>query len=66
MPCAHESKDMKVNVGRANIGAEAPRPTASGAPLGVERLGARLGAQIHSLDLKAAMSPATVRALEAA
>jgi taurine dioxygenase len=53
---------MNVNVGRANIGAEAPRPAASGAPFGVERL----RAQIHGLDLKAAMSPATVRALEAA
>ena len=32
----------------------------------VERLGARLGAQIHGLDLKREMSPQTLRAFEAA
>jgi taurine dioxygenase len=66
MPGTHESTDMNVNVGSVNIGAEEPKPAASGAPFGVERLGAKLGAQIHGLDLKAEMSPATVRAFEAA
>jgi len=36
------------------------------APFEVERLGARLGAEIHGLDLKASMSPETFAALEAA
>ena len=36
------------------------------APFEVERLGARLGAEIHGLDLKKGMDPATFKALEAA
>ena len=42
--------------------------TADAAPVSfeVERLGARLGAQIHGLDLKREMSPQTLRAFEAA
>ena len=36
------------------------------APFEVERLGARLGAEIHGLDLAAPMAPATFQALEAA
>ena len=36
------------------------------APFEVERLGARLGAEIHGLDLKNGMDPATFKAFEAA
>jgi taurine dioxygenase len=53
-------------VANAGVAAERSRPASSAAPFEVERLGARLGAQIHGLDLKRGMSPATVRAFEAA
>ena len=36
------------------------------APFAVERLGARLGAEIHGLDLKKGLDPETFKALEAA
>src|ERR1700730_18089620 len=51
---------MNINVSDTDVSAE------QAAPFEVERLGARLGAQIHGLDLKQAMSPATARAFEAA
>ena len=46
-----------------NVAADAAATTV---PFEVERLGARLGAEIHGLDLKQDHSPATFRALEAA
>jgi taurine dioxygenase len=57
---------MNINVNNANTGTEPTRHASSGAPFEVERLGARLGAQIHGLDLRAGLSPETVRAFEAA
>ena len=55
---------MNINVSDPDVSAQQAEMT--GAPFEVERLGARLGAQIHGLDLKAGMSPATARAFEAA
>jgi taurine dioxygenase len=55
-----------MNLKIANTRLDAESKDASRAPFEVERLGARLGAQIHGLDLKRGMSPATVRAFEAA
>jgi taurine dioxygenase len=55
---------MNINV--SDTGVSAQQTEKAGAPFEVERLGARLGAQIHGLDLKAGMSPATARAFEAA
>ena len=55
---------MNINV--SDISAQTAGEAAAGAPFRVERLGARLGAQIHGLDLKQDMSPATARAFEAA
>jgi taurine dioxygenase len=55
---------MNVNVINTNVSAEQAKD--SRAPFGVERLGAKLGAQIHGLDLRQGMSPATARAFEAA
>jgi taurine dioxygenase len=52
-----------------NINVTASLPAADGAPspaFEVERLGARLGAEIHGLDLKAGMTPDTFKAFEAA
>jgi len=46
-----------------NVAADAAATTV---PFEVEGLGARLGAEIHGLDLKQDLSPATFRALEAA
>src|ERR1700731_1790680 len=57
---------MNINVSDTNVGAEQTGPASAGAPFEVERLAASLGAQIHGLDLKAGMSPATARAFEAA
>jgi taurine dioxygenase len=57
---------MNINVSDTNVGAGQTGPASAGAPFEVERLGASLGAQIHGLDLKAGMSPATARAFEAA
>src|SRR3984893_18278627 len=51
---------MNINVSDTDVSAE------QAAPFEVERLGARLGAQIHGLDLKRGMSPATAQAFEAA
>ena len=47
---------MNLNVGSLGAADAAP------APFEVERLGARLGAQVHGLDLKQEMSPQTLRA----
>jgi taurine dioxygenase len=55
---------MNINVSDTNAGAQ--QAETAGASFEVEQLGARLGAQIHGLDLKAGMSPATARAFEAA
>jgi taurine dioxygenase len=55
---------MNINVSDTSVSAQ--QAETAGAPFEVERLGARLGAQIHGLDLKAGMSPATARAFEAA
>ena len=50
-----------------NINVATERPSSSGPyPFEVERLAARLGAEIHGLDLKQGLDPATFRALEAA
>ncbi len=57
---------MNINVNNASAGAEETKHASSGAPFEVERLGARLGAQIHGLDLKAGLSRETARAFEAA
>ena len=46
-----------------NIAAD---PRAASKPFEVERLGARLGAEIHGLDLKQELDPSTFQALEAA
>jgi len=57
---------MNINVSDTNVGAGQTGPASASAPFEVERLAASLGAQIHGLDLKAGMSPATARAFEAA
>ena len=57
---------MNINVNNANTDAGQTKHAPSAAPFEVERLGARLGAQIHGLDLRAGLSPETVRAFEAA
>jgi taurine dioxygenase len=49
-----------------NVATERPAATPGNAPFEVERLGARLGAEIHGLDLKQGLDPATFQALEAA
>jgi taurine dioxygenase len=49
-----------------NITADKAPATAGKPPFEVERLGARLGAEIHGLDLKQEHEPATFQALEAA
>ena len=48
---------MNINV--SDISGQTAGEAVAGAPFRVERLGARLGAQIHGLDLKQEMSPAT-------
>ena len=50
-----------------NINVTADMPSSDGASteFEVERLGARLGAEIHGLDLKQALSPETFKAFEA-
>ena len=53
---------MNINV--SDISGQTAGEAEAGAPFRVERLGARLGAQIHGLDLKQAMSPAAARAFE--
>jgi taurine dioxygenase len=57
---------MNINVSDTNVNAGQSGSASAAAPFEVERLSARLGAQIHGLDLKAGMSPATARAFEAA
>jgi taurine dioxygenase len=57
---------MNIKLGNTNVGAEQTKDASPSAPFEVERLGAKLGAQIHGLDLKRGMSPATARAFEAA
>ena len=49
-----------------NIAADKKTDTAGKPPFEVERLGARLGAEIHGLDLRQEHEPATFQALEAA
>jgi taurine dioxygenase len=50
-----------------NVNVASEKSLATGAlPFAVERLGARLGAEIRGLDLSAPMSPQTFRAFEAA
>jgi taurine dioxygenase len=49
-----------------NINIAADPKAASKPPFEVERLGARLGAEIHGLDLKQELDPLTFQALEAA
>jgi taurine dioxygenase len=53
-----------MNINLANIDANAS--SATSAPFTVERLGAKLGAEIHGLDLKKGLDPETFKALEAA
>jgi taurine dioxygenase len=57
---------MNIKLSDTNVGAEQTKDASPSAPFEVERLGAKLGAQIHGLDLKRGMSPATARAFEAA
>ena len=52
---------MNINVAAEKAGVEA-----GAAPFEVERLGAKLGAEIHGLDLKEPMDPKTFSALESA
>ena len=49
-----------------NVAADGLPQTTSAAPFEVERLGSRLGAEIHGLDLKNGLDAATHKALEAA
>src|SRR5215467_10109433 len=49
-----------------NINIAADQKAASNPPFEVERLGARLGAEVRGLDLKQELDPATFQALEAA
>jgi taurine dioxygenase len=53
---------MNINVPAATMTKDSPGQT----PFEVERHGARLGAQIHGLDLKKGLDPETFKALEAA
>jgi taurine dioxygenase len=53
---------MNINVGTEGLKAGAPKA----APFEVERLGAKLGAEIHGLDLKNGFDPDTFKAFEAA
>jgi taurine dioxygenase len=53
---------MNINVATEKLAADAN----ANAPFEVERLGARLGAEIHGLDLKKGMDPDTFKAFEAA
>jgi taurine dioxygenase len=53
---------MNINVATEKLATDAT----STAPFEVERLGARLGAEIHGLDLKKGMEPDTFKAFEAA
>jgi taurine dioxygenase len=61
---------MNINVNNANANANAgagqTKHASSGARFEIEPLGARLGAQIHGLDLKAGVNRKTARAFEAA
>ena len=49
-----------------NVTTEGLPKSESATPFEVERLGARLGAEVHGLDLKNGMNPATFKAFEAA
>jgi taurine dioxygenase len=53
---------MNINVATEKLATD----TARAAPFEVERMGARLGAEIHGLDLKKGMDPDTFKAFEAA
>ena len=53
---------MNINIPTATMKNEG----AGSAPFEVERLGARLGAEIHGLDLKQGLDPETFKAFEAA
>jgi len=48
-----------------NVTADMPSSLGASTEFAVERLGARLGAEIHGLDLKQALSPETFKAFEA-
>ena len=48
-----------------NVTADMPSSLGASTEFEVERLGARLGAEIHGLDLKQALSPETFKAFEA-
>ena len=48
-----------------NVAADMPSRDGAATEFEVERLGARLGAEIHGLDLKQALSPETFKAFEA-
>jgi taurine dioxygenase len=61
---AAKEDDMNINVVTEEVKTETART--SSAPFTVERLGARLGAEIHGLDLKKGLDPETFKALEAA
>jgi len=65
-PAADMKRASGMNINVSDTSASTQPAEKAGAPFEVERLGARLGAQIHGLDLKAGMSPATARAFEAA
>jgi taurine dioxygenase len=55
---------MNVNIAAERLNNEQAYTTSS--PFGVERLGAKLGAEVHGLDLKNVLDPATFQALEGA
>jgi taurine dioxygenase len=57
---AKDAAELKMNI---NVATEKRATTA---PFEVERLGARLGAEIHGLDLKQGLDPETFKAFEAA
>jgi taurine dioxygenase len=57
----HREPPMNINIAGDQTTATAGKP-----PFEVERLGARLGAEIHGLDLKQEHEPATFQALETA
>ncbi len=56
---------MNINVASDGLNKEGPATTTS-APFEVERLGAKLGAEVRGLDLKKEMDPDTFKAFEAA
>src|SRR6185436_15309044 len=61
-PARTNAKELAMNI---NVATDGLAKTTA-APFEVERLGAKLGAEIHGLDLKNGMDPATFKAFEAA